>query len=34
MEDVLLCINAQRVYIAFQCEDAETKEDAVEMNSK
>ena len=34
MEDVLLCINAQRVYIVFQCEDAETKEGAVEMNSK
>jgi hypothetical protein len=34
MEDVLLCINAHKVYFAFQCEDAETKEDAVEMNSK
>ena len=34
MEDVLLFINVQRVYFAFQCDDAETKEDAVEMNSK
>ena len=34
MEDVLLCINVQRVYIAFHCDDAETEEDAVEMNCK
>ena len=34
MEDVLLFINVQRVYFAFQCDDVETKEDAVEMNSK